>query len=328
MVGPSSTLALPYMPTGCRLLLMHLVGFRHRQRVTLRIDGMVAATFVVTTPTWYAFQWPPSSTADAKSHLLEFEHPDFGRPFDHDSENGDKRELALCTHELVMLPWSPLASQTSDVPGTIPPESNDDRKKLAMRFQSLGHNCEFGLFQRRCGAEPLGPLRFAFISVARLIEGLQVGFADIGSEDLDLIRNAKNEWAGRHKRYGLNYHTFNFEEQLPPSFLPQERQRLDFLARLLRDQLAGAEKIFVIQSPDMNLEQVLPVLRLLRLYSAENRLLWVTPTNDANLHGKVEMLGPGFCKGYIDQLAPGEDAHKLSFDCWLQICATAAEAMP
>jgi hypothetical protein len=197
-----------------------------------------------------------------------------------------------------------------------------------MRFQSLGQNCEFGLFQRQCGAEPLGILRFASIEVSKLIEGLELGFADVGSDDLQLAKDSKKEWHGRHKRYGLNYHTFNFDEEMPPNFLQKERARLDYLARQFREQLNDAEKILVIQGREMNLEQVLPVLHLLRQYSPRNRLLWVTPTDEAVRSGTVDILAPGFCRGYVDRLAPPDNAHDLSFDCWLQICAAAAEAMP
>ncbi len=31
---------------------------------------------------------------------------------------------------------------------------------LMLQFESLGQNCEFGLVQRRAGADPLGLLRF------------------------------------------------------------------------------------------------------------------------------------------------------------------------
>ena len=32
---------------------------------------------------------------------------------------------------------------------------------LVLDFESVGDNCELGIFQRRVGAEPLGLLRFA-----------------------------------------------------------------------------------------------------------------------------------------------------------------------
>src|SRR5260370_7223758 len=46
-------------------------------------------------------------------------------------------------------------------------------RELMYRFASLGDNCEFGLVQRRCGAEPLGLFRFATIDVKDLARALE-----------------------------------------------------------------------------------------------------------------------------------------------------------
>ena len=57
---------------------------------------------------------------------------------------------------------------------------------LAFRFESVGENCEFGLFQRRCDAEPLGLLRFSSTFMRNLIRGVQSGFAGLGeNEDIE-----------------------------------------------------------------------------------------------------------------------------------------------
>ena len=48
-----------------------------------------------------------------------------------------------------------------------------------MRFESLGDNCEFGLFQRMCNAEPLGLFRFAGGYLPEIIRGLNSGFSGL-----------------------------------------------------------------------------------------------------------------------------------------------------
>jgi hypothetical protein len=37
----------------------------------------------------------------------------------------------------------------------------------------------------------------------------------------------------------------------------------------------------------------------------------------------VEVVMPGLLKGYIDRFAPDDNAHDLSFDGWLRVCANA-----
>ncbi len=53
---------------------------------------------------------------------------------------------------------------------------------LLRGFESLGHNCEFGVVQRHFGAEPLGLLRFSGITLPDLLTGLACGFAGAGQQ--------------------------------------------------------------------------------------------------------------------------------------------------
>jgi hypothetical protein len=39
--------------------------------------------------------------------------------------------------------------------------------------------------------------------------------------------------------------------------------------------------------------------------------------------GTVEVLRPGFLKGYLDRLAPKDQASEVSFDAWLGVCRNA-----
>ncbi len=55
--------------------------------------------------------------------------------------------------------------------------------ELALQFESLGINCLFGLFQRRCGVEPLGLLRFAGLHYPDLVDGIESAFNGIGNID-------------------------------------------------------------------------------------------------------------------------------------------------
>jgi hypothetical protein len=35
------------------------------------------------------------------------------------------------------------------------------------------------------------------------------------------------------------------------------------------------------------------------------------------------MLSDGLLKGYIDRFAPGDNAHDLSLNCWIELCRKA-----
>ena len=51
---------------------------------------------------------------------------------------------------------------------------------LMRQVESLGINCELGLVQRHCLAEPLGLFRFAYTPLEGLVAALHQDFAGIG----------------------------------------------------------------------------------------------------------------------------------------------------
>ena len=72
-------------------------------------------------------------------------------------------------------------------------------RDLAMRFESLGgtgHGCEFGLFQRHFGAEPLGLLRWADLSHHLLTRALESRFDGVGLPENTIVFNpaGSDEW--------------------------------------------------------------------------------------------------------------------------------------
>ena len=98
-----------------------------------------------------------------------------------------------------------------------------------MGFESLGENCELGFVQRHFGAEPIGLLRWAGISLDKLRHGLATAFDRVGTEAMtEMHVNPSNqEYFTTDKVYGLNMHTFILrdEEKLRPgnpSMTPEE----------------------------------------------------------------------------------------------------------
>ena len=199
---------------------------------------------------------------------------------------------------------------------------------LLGRFQSLGDNCEFGLVQRRLGADPLQLLRFAGINLRNLLLGLNSEFAgldDAGRLSLRLSGEpGEREFILLHDRYGLNSHTFVHEHTgEAESVLARSRQKLSLQRRMFLEDLEDAEKILVLKRNDpLALAEVLPVWSCLHGYG-DNTLLYVVVADADHLPGTVERRAPGLLCGFIDRFAPYEDAHNLFDECWLSICRNA-----
>ena len=253
-------------------------------------------------------------------------------PFD---TRQDKRDLGLSFWTLRLQPWpGELFTEPEPLPRALRKEiAAHGLRALAMQFQSLGVNCEFGLVQRKMGAEPSSLLRFAFIDLEALRFGITNGFSGIDEpEDLEFaVHKDSKELMGRHRVYGLDYHTERYDGDVDVVlFKNKDLRRLRFLADRLIEDLRDAEKIFVIQRAfqPISFREIMGLLGAMRDHNKDASLLWVTrnDTGDPAITGHVERLGPGFYRGYIDRLAPIEDAYDLSFAPWLQICATVAAA--
>jgi predicted Zn-dependent protease len=203
----------------------------------------------------------------------------------------------------------------------LPPED------LLARFESLGENCEFGLLQRQYGLEPISLFRWAAISVAGLIHGLEEGFNDVGNpENVSLIVHAADvEYYVREKAYRFGMHT-----QVPPAsveedkFFKQQCRRLHFLGRKLAEDLTSGEKIFVhLRHNPIAQHEILQLHRCMRRYG-KPWLLYVELANDLNPPGTVRMADDGLILGYIARFG---NATRRIWDidtaCWLDVCRQA-----
>jgi hypothetical protein len=255
---------------------------------------------------------------------VTFRHPDAAKPVD---VNGvpDHREIALAFETLSLFRrLDPVAEAIGNAreisAGDMPLD------QLMMQFESLGENCEFGLVQRRCGAEPLGLLRFASAPLPILLAGLAARFEGVGDPEQTEVRisNNRQEFLVVDKRYGFNYHPWVLVgEAEPEDIRRREAKRLPLLRRKLIEDIEEGHKIFVYRGM-----RRLPQPLILRLVAAMQAygpaiLLWVELEDSDHPTGTVEALTDGLLKGYIDRFAPGENAHALSLDAWITICRNA-----
>ena len=103
----------------------------------------------------------------------------------------------------------------------------------------------------------------------------------------------------------------------------REAARLQFLRRKFLEELESGEKIFVYRfGGPVSEEEIVPLHMALNRHGPAT-LLWVVPAQRGQPPGTVQVLGPRLMKGYIDRFAPEDNAHDLSFDGWLRVCANA-----
>ncbi len=198
---------------------------------------------------------------------------------------------------------------------------------LLSQFESLGHNCEFGLLQRTFGAEPLGLLRFGGLKPANLLAGLATGFAGInnaaGMEVMTGIIDGREEYLVRDGRYAVELHTNQFggdvtAQELIAKMVPY----LTFLQRVFAETLTEARRIFVLHHPTIhNAARALPYLTQLQTHG-RNTLLYITehPTVPP---GTVVQEQQCLFHGYTDRLPPMHEGDRVNVAAWVSLCVNA-----
>lgn len=189
-------------------------------------------------------------------------------------------------------------------------------------FESLGHSCEFGLVQRRFGADPLSLLRWNSIHAAKLIEALSERFAGIDEADNLTLIESYDEYVLRDFRYHTSMHTFYRATEIDSEkLMGQTLKRMSYLRRKLISDLEQGEKIFVhLDDRSLSEKDLARLGHVMRAYG-ENTLLYVRVADSPAQIGRVEQAGDGLFVGYIDRLGRDKnDVWNISFDCWLALC--------
>jgi hypothetical protein len=264
--------------------------------------------------------------------VIRFKLPDARRPSEFDPNNSDDRLLGLSLHRIVVSQVDE-ASQ-GDRTGSAHPAgepfrtdgtqlSDGAKAELLTRFESLGENCEFGLVQRRCGAEPLGLLRFSSAPLPKLLRALQSRFAGMGSPENIGVELSSNEleYMVRDRAFGFYYHAWvKAGEMTPEQIHAREKSRVPFLLRKLIEDLTDGEKVFVFHAMEEISTASAHVLADAIKSYGPGKLFWVRLADRLHPPGFTEVLGDNLIAGYIDRFAPGDNAYDLSLDCWVDLC--------
>jgi tetratricopeptide (TPR) repeat protein len=195
--------------------------------------------------------------------------------------------------------------------------------ELLLQFESLGDNCEFGIVQRMAGVEPLGLLRWANITPAKLIEALDARFAGVGEPAKTRL------WVTEYGEYHLigyyfGMHTFiNAGQESAEHLMPKILRRLRFLKDKLIDDLTNGDKIFVYK----NLGDRLGADGMRAIHAAMRRygnatLLCVQPAETPEQDGRVEFIANGLYAGYLSKVTKNPQAVRGYVADWFELCRT------
>ena len=228
--------------------------------------------------------------------------------------------------DVTVLPPIPLPKDSTGRLNAIRAATGLTPRALAEQFDSLGHNCEFGMFQRHFEAEPLGLLRFAAITLDDLVHGLDDAFADLGANlaiDTFPLDGDRHEFLVSDTRYRLSLHTTRTTDDTTEADIEaQYRTHLPFLGRQLRGRLADGTHLHVFQRPgQITHSQAVPLWNRLQSLGP-NALLYVD--QDPSLpSGAVEQRGYGLFHGRLASMAPHLNVGMLDQAAWLSVCANA-----
>ena len=199
---------------------------------------------------------------------------------------------------------------------------------LVKGFESLGENCEFGLVQRRFGAEPLGLLRWTYTSPDSLARLLEARFAGLGEPDaVSLHRTHWKEYFLKDSRFGVTFHTWLTQDVADEeAFRVKQAARLRWLRDKLLADLGEGGKVFVYKAHHgATGAEIGRVAEALRAYGP-NTLFCVSLAGASDAVGKVEKRGEGLLRGYLSRLNPTQGGQwDIPFDEWLALCRQASD---
>lgn len=223
------------------------------------------------------------------------------------------------------LSWPKSAMRPSSGRRAAPRRLSWTDGELIRNFEGLGDNCEFGVVQRFCNAEPLGLFRFNASRIDSIYAAIATNLEDYFTEDdLDLFAKTEiDEYFARSHRYSdFHYHTHLAPSRLDlPAARARELQKIDFLKRKFREDLASDGKIWV-RKGDEEFDRVCELHALLRK-AGSSTLLWVVTADDAHPPGSIVELKPGLIRGHVTKFKDFGYDEPLDFENWMKVCRSA-----
>lgn len=196
-------------------------------------------------------------------------------------------------------------------------------------FVSLGEDCEFGLFQRHFGVEPLGLFRWASVKprhLSKLLEDGVEAIADPANTTLAIDLH-QNVYYLCMPSYSLQFNTMVKAQTVDEvAFLTEQNRRTKFLLRHLLGQFEDGEKIFVYKcNGPLDRSAARRLGDALRRYG-DVRLLYVAEAATAAESGLLERVDSGLVIGLLTGLGTQNGAWKIPYERWQALCEAAQTA--
>ncbi|MCQ8242171.1 tetratricopeptide repeat protein [Rhizosaccharibacter radicis] len=199
-------------------------------------------------------------------------------------------------------------------------------KELALLFEGLGDHCEFGIVQRRLGAEPIGLFRFAAISAGTLTRLLDEDLVALGDPAfLELGLTDHNEYMLKDTRGLYHMHCFVQRGRVDEhKFLKQQTTRLGYLKRKLLEDLEAGNKIFVHKSSHERItdEAAIALHDAVERFGP-NTLLVIRKADDDNAAGSVSVIRDRLLVGHVGTPYNDKSA-AIDQEAWEMILPAAA----
>jgi hypothetical protein len=339
-VGPQSRLRIPYMPGDGTLMLelditpMLFAPVIQKQALSVMVNGIPAGQETIFGTATLGFAVPAEALDESHRLVVTLMHSG-GRAPATLGANPDNRELAFRFHSITLWWMADTPAQVGRVRLPLPVAAVGDLETtvrfctglpvadLMHHFESLGHNCEFGLMQRAAGAEPLGLLRFSGMSPQNLLRGIDAAFE--GIDDPAHLRidvgTDGSEYMIKNELYEAQFHTDQFVASARAEPVAAKFARhLAYLRRQFEDVLGAASRVFIMHRPEARgSAYALPVLRRLRR-KGPNVLLYVTEDRSIPA-GTVVQERAHLYHGFIDTFAETSAMDRLNLGAWLSLCA-------
>jgi hypothetical protein len=345
-VGPQSRLRLPVPAATSDLVLeLHIEPQTTQsvpgQRLIVSVNGIEIFRDTVRAVAILSLPIPRSAYANARTLVIAFAHPDAVAPPAAEVGYEDDRTLAFAFYKVSvepapqLLPWRtrtlpPLPASDLQALGEIAlARTGLALEDLALRFESLGHNCEFAFVQNQFGVDPSGLLRWTSIKLPALVSALRRSFAGIADPDnLEVIElvdenDPVGEWMVRDKLYETETHTALSREQAAENIVLWQAQRM--FAKRYKEMLAtlkSGDKICVFQDPNIRSKSAIKPVATALAKLGPNALLWVSE-NSGYASGSVTTLQEGVLLGAIDRLAPETAVAETDVISWGSIMVNA-----
>jgi predicted Zn-dependent protease len=240
----------------------------------------------------------------------------------------------LVTHAITELLWQARqdagvrqregGGEAIEIPQTLLEQEQDGERetirKLMLDFESLGGTCEFGMVQRRFGAEPLSLLRWSGNSAAMLTKAIQEEFRGIGDPAELVLEEIKGEYTTRIPRYGMFSHTFSLASATPhDKFFAAQCKRMAYLRDKLLGDIESAEKIFTFGTAQLDDQSIDALFAAFRSLGARATLFCVRPVDERHPARSVAQEADGLLVGAIERFSTTD----IAIDDWVAVCREA-----